>query len=153
MKRRHFIGIDVHCQFCEMAVVDAVGNVMYRDRCATTIPALLAVLEKLPRSRSLVIEEGPLAGWLWRSLAGAVERMVVSEPRRNRLIAQDGDKDDDLDAEKLARVPCGPALPSPGLQRSMAPPLPTIELSCRRRRWRGFGRPEQTPRTIPALAA
>jgi transposase len=104
MKRRHFIGIDVHCQFCEIAVVDAVGNVVCRERCATSIQALLAVLEKVPRPRSLVIEEGPLAGWLWRGLASAVERMVVSEPRRNRLIAKDGDKDDDLDAEKLAQL-------------------------------------------------
>jgi transposase len=30
--------------------------------------------------------------------------MVVSEPRRNRLIATEGDKDDDLDAEKLAQL-------------------------------------------------
>jgi len=104
MKRHHFIGIDVHCQFCEIAVVDAVGKVVCRDRCATTISTLLAVLEKVPRPRSLVIEEGSLAGWLWRGLATAVERMVVSEPRRNRLIAKGGDKDDDLDAEKLAQL-------------------------------------------------
>ena len=104
MKRSYFIGIDVHCQFCEIAVVDVVGNVMFRDRCTTTIPTLLAVLEKVPRPRSLVVEEGSLAGWLWRGLAGAVERMVVSEPRRNRLIAKEGDKDDDLDAEKLAQL-------------------------------------------------
>jgi transposase len=104
MKRSHFIGIDVHCQFCEVAVVDAVGKVVFRDRCATTIPTLLAVLEKVPRPRSLVVEEGPLASWLWRGLAGAVERMVVSEPRRNRLIAKEGDKDDNLDAEKLAQL-------------------------------------------------
>ena len=104
MKRSYFIGIDVHCQFCEIAVVDVVGKVVCRDRCTTTIPTLLAVLEKVPRPRSLVVEEGSLAGWLWRGLAGAVERMVVSEPRRNRLIAKEGDKDDDLDAEKLAQL-------------------------------------------------
>jgi hypothetical protein len=81
-----------------------VGKVVCRDRCATTISTLLAVLEKVPRPRSLVIDEGSLAGWLWRGLATAVEHMVVSEPRRNRLIAKGGDKDDDLDAEKLAQL-------------------------------------------------
>jgi transposase len=30
--------------------------------------------------------------------------MVVSEPRRNRLIVEDGDKDDDIDGEKLAQL-------------------------------------------------
>ena len=39
MKRSYFIGIDVHCQFCEIAVVDVVGNVMFRDRCTTTMDA------------------------------------------------------------------------------------------------------------------
>jgi transposase len=104
MKRAHFIGIDVHCQFCELAVVTAAGQVVRRERCATTIPALREVVVAVPRPRQLVIEEGPLAGWLWRELHAEVERLVVSEPRRNRLIATDGDKDDDLDAEKLAQL-------------------------------------------------
>jgi len=104
MKRSHFIGIDVHCQFCEIAVINAAGKVVQRERCATTIPALLAVLKTVPRPCSVVIEEGPMAGWLWRSLHVEVDSMVVSEPRRNRLIAKEGDKDDDLDAEKLAQL-------------------------------------------------
>lgn len=104
MKRTHFIGIDVHCQFCEIAVITTAGPVVGRDRCATTVPALREVVTAVPRPRQLVIEEGPLAGWLWRELHTEVERMVVSEPRRNRLIAKDGDKDDDLDAEKLAQL-------------------------------------------------
>jgi transposase len=104
MKRDHFIGIDVHCQFCEIAVVTAAGQVVQRDRCATTVAALHERIEQVPRPRQLVIEEGPLAGWLWRSLHTEVDRLVVSDPRRNRLIAHDGDKDDDLDAEKLAQL-------------------------------------------------
>jgi transposase len=104
MKRRHFIGIDTHCQFCEIAVVNHSGELVQRDRCATCIPTLLQVIDQVPQPRALVIEEGPLAGWLWRSLHEAVDEMVVSEPRRNRLIAKEGDKDDDLDAEKLAQL-------------------------------------------------
>jgi transposase len=104
MKRGHFIGVDVHCLFCEIAVVTAAGKVVQRDRCPTTISALQELVAAVPRPRRLVIEEGPLAGWLWRNLHGAVDDMVVSEPRRNRLIAKEGDKDDDLDAEKLAQL-------------------------------------------------
>lgn len=104
MKRSHFIAADVHCQFSQIAVVDRQGKVIQRDRCNTTIAALLGVVEAVPRPRALVIEEGPMAGWLWRGLHHAVDRMVVSEPRRNRLICEDGDKDDDLDAEKLAQL-------------------------------------------------
>lgn len=75
---------------------------MQRERSDTTIPTLLQVVEVVPRPRALVIGEGPLAGRLWRSLRRAVDRMAVSQPRRNRLISQDGDKDDPVDAEKLA---------------------------------------------------
>jgi transposase len=104
MKRSHFIGIDVHCQFCEIAVVSSTGAVVSRGRCETAIPPLLQVIETVPQSRALVIEEGPLAGWLWRGLHHAVDRMVVSQPRRNRLISAEGDKDDPIDAEKLAQL-------------------------------------------------
>jgi transposase len=104
MKRGHFIGIDVHCQFCEIAVLAAAGDVVQRHRCATTVAALQGLIDQVPRPRQLAIEEGPLAGWLWRELHAAVDRLVVSEPRRNRLIAAGGDKDDDLDAEKLAQL-------------------------------------------------
>ena len=104
MKRGHYIGVDVHCQFCEIAVVDSHGNVVGRQRTDTTITALAAVVEKVLRPRSLVIEEGPLAGWLTRNLRPLLDDMTVSEPRRNRLIAKEGDKDDDIDAEKLAQL-------------------------------------------------
>ena len=102
--KRYCIGVDVHCAFSEVAMLDVAGKLLRRDRCATTIPALVAELEKVVRPRCVVIEEGPLADWLWRNLHGHVEEMVVCNPRRNRLIAQEGDKDDPLDAEKLAQL-------------------------------------------------
>jgi transposase len=123
MKRGHFIGVDVHCQFCEIAVVDGRGNVESRQRTETSIVALLPVVEGVPRPRRLVIEEGPLACWLWRNLHTAVDEMVVSEPRRNRLIAEGGDKDDDIDAEKLAQLLRGgyvkPVHQSPSLEQAV----------------------------------
>jgi transposase len=104
MKRSHFIGMDVHCLFCEIAVVDDKGQVVRRERADTTIAALAPILESVPRPRFLTIEEGPLAGWLWRNLRPLLDDMTVCEPRRNRLIAHDGDKDDDIDGEKLAQL-------------------------------------------------
>lgn len=104
MKQRHFSGVDVHCKFCEVAAVNGLGHVVHRGRCVTTIPALVEELEKIPRPRCVVIEEGPLADWLWRHLRPHVDELVICEPRRNRLIAREGDKDDPLDAEKLAQL-------------------------------------------------
>jgi transposase len=104
MNRSHYIGLDVHCAFTEMAVVTQAGRLTKRQRCATTIPALREALDAVARPRAVAFEEGPLADWLWRNLHDHVEELTVCDPRRNRLIAKDADKDDPLDAEKLAQL-------------------------------------------------
>jgi transposase len=104
MSAQHFIALDTHCEFCEMVALSATGRIVKRDRCATSIPALIELLESVRRPRTLTFEEGPLADWLARNLRPAVDRLVVCEPRRNALIAKDGDKDDPLDAERLAHL-------------------------------------------------
>lgn len=55
----------------------------------------------------VVIEEGPPADGLNRGLGERGETVVVCDPRRNHLIAKDSDKDDAMDAEKLARLARG----------------------------------------------
>ncbi len=52
--------------------------------------------------RPLTFEECPMAGWLYRNLNKQVDTITVCDPRRNKLIASDGDKDDKIDAAKLA---------------------------------------------------
>lgn len=104
MKRLYFIGLDVHCTFTEIAVVNSAGQLVQRQRCATTIPALVEVLDSLPQPRRVAWEEGPLADWLWRNLAGHADELLVCDPRRNHLIAKESDKDDPIDAEKLAQL-------------------------------------------------
>lgn len=100
----HFIALDVHCAFSEMAVVSARGKLLRRERCATAIPALVEQLKRVRRVRRLTFEEGPLADWLARELRSHVDELIVCEPRRNHWIARDGDKDDPVDALKLAEL-------------------------------------------------
>jgi transposase len=102
MKRGYFIGLDTHGSFCEMAVVTSDGKLVQRGNCQTAISVLREMIGKVPAPRHLVFEEGPLANWLYRNLVEHVEALTVAEPRRNRLIACEGDKDDPIDAEKLA---------------------------------------------------
>ena len=98
----HYIALDVHCAFCEMAVVTGTGKLVGRDRCETRIPALREVIAKVRRPRRVTFEAGPLADWLARELRSSVDELVVCEPRRNSWIARDGDKDDPIDARNLA---------------------------------------------------
>jgi len=62
------------------------------------------LLAQVKRPRILTFEEGPMAGWLARNLRPHVDQLIVCDPKRNALIAKDGDKDDPIDAEKLARL-------------------------------------------------
>ena len=93
MERVHFIGLDVHTQGTEMAVVSQTGRVTRRERCKTTIPDLLTILRRIRQLRHVVIEEGPIADWLLRNLSDAVDSFTICDPRRNHLIAKDSDKD------------------------------------------------------------
>jgi transposase len=104
MKREYFIGLDTHGSFCEMAVITGSGSLVKRGRCATSIATLREMIGNVPAPRHLAFEEGPLANWLYRNLKEHVASLTVAEPRRNRLICCEGDKDDPVDAEKLAQL-------------------------------------------------
>jgi len=113
MKREYFIGLDTHGTFCEMAVVTGKGNLVRRGRCDTTIEALRKLIAPVPAPRHVVMEEGPLANWLYRNLKPHVTSLTVSDPRRNRLICCEGDKDDAVDALQLAQLLRGGGLLKP----------------------------------------
>lgn len=104
MLRWYSIGLDTHSRTVEMAAQSPSGQKVRRDRCSTTIPAILAMVQAVPKPRRIALEEGPLADWLWRSLREHGETVTVCDPRRNRLIAADSDKDDPIDAAKLANL-------------------------------------------------
>ena len=100
----HYIGADVHCNNTELAV-EQKGRIVRRYSVATTVRAIRDVLDEIGGTRHLALEEGPLAGWLYRNLVDQVDTLVVCNPRRNKLIAEDdGDKDDPIDAAKLATL-------------------------------------------------
>lgn len=101
-RRMNYIAIDVHSSFCEGGHLDSTGRQRDAWHVATAVPPLVEAIDKVPRPRSLVIEEGPLADWLARNLRGHVDEMVVADPHRNALIARDGDKSDAIDWRKLA---------------------------------------------------
>ena len=80
------------------------GKVIRRERCRTTVRDVYGILATVPKPRVTVIEEGPLADWLFRALGERGEMLVVCDPRRNHLVAKDSDKDDAIDAEKLGQL-------------------------------------------------
>ena len=106
MMTRKYIGADVHCRLTELAILER-DEVVQRHRIPTTIPQFVRVLGTLSGQRILVMEEGPMAGWLSRNLRRHADRIIVTDPRRNHYIAKDGDKSDPIDAAKLAQLARG----------------------------------------------
>lgn len=104
MQDGHVIAFDTHCAFTEAVVMTARGRIVQRRRVATTIPALRALIGEVRRPRYVVLEESTLADWLVRELRGCAEEVLACDPRRNAHISKDGDKDDPIDAEKLAQL-------------------------------------------------
>ena len=104
VRTNHYISLDVHCEFTEIAVVTGTGQITKRHRCKTAIPSLLEAITGIAHPRYVTFEEGPMAEWLFRSLSPHADEVLVCEPRRNHLIAKDSEKDDPIDAEKLAQL-------------------------------------------------
>lgn len=98
-----YIGADVDCKSTELAV-ERGKKIVRRERVTTDVVSIGRFLNSVPGRKALVIEEGPMAGWLRRNLQPQVDRFVVCDPRRNRLITCDGDKTDAVDAGKLASL-------------------------------------------------
>ncbi|MBL7186581.1 MAG: hypothetical protein ISS70_09660 [Phycisphaerae bacterium] len=80
---------------------------MARYSVPTTVPAISTVLNSFQGKNVFAMEEGPMSGWLYRNLNEKVDKFTVSEPRRNRLITCEGDKDDKIDSGKLTSLPRG----------------------------------------------
>jgi len=99
----NYIGADVDCKMTEMAV-ERQGKIVMRDRVPTDIRSISNFLSSISGRKEMVIEEGPMAGWLYRNLGRKVDRFVVCDPRRNKLISCDGDKDDAIDAGDLTSL-------------------------------------------------
>jgi transposase len=97
----YYIGADVHSNSTELAI-EKNNKILRSYTLPTSIAALSSVLDSLKGEKHLVIEEGPMADWLYRNLSKKVDEMIVCDPRRNKLIDSDGDKDDKIDAAKLA---------------------------------------------------
>jgi len=97
----YYIGADMDSKMTELAI-EKKEKIVRRYRVPTTIPALREVLGSIEGTKFLTFEEGPMAGWLYRNLKDNVDDLLVCDPRRNKLIACDGDKDDSIDAGKLS---------------------------------------------------
>ena len=104
MKLRSYCALDLHHKHTVIEAQNAQGGVsLHRD--VPTEPAyLIGALKAVRGPAGVVIEEGPMSDWAMRVIQPYVSEVVICDPRRNRLISDDGDKSDDIDPGKLIEL-------------------------------------------------
>lgn len=107
MRAVHYIAMDTHSYTTDVCVKTRANSPGRTWRVRTTVPALREAIASVPRPRYVTFEEGPLASWLYRNLKGDADKLIVCDPRKNALVAKDGDKDDPIDAGKLNDLQIG----------------------------------------------
>lgn len=113
------IGVDLGDEYSQLCVLDESGAIVEQGRIRTDNQALKNRFRSMPRAR-IAIEAGTHSPWVSRILEECGHEVLVANPRKLRLIYENDQKDDDVDAEYLARVArLDPKLLSPIEHRSV----------------------------------
>jgi len=99
MNTNKYIGIDVHQATSVFAVMDQQGKLLGEAVLETKPQVLVDFIKSQRGTVSVTFEEGTYANWLYDVLQPQVAKVVVCDPRKNKL---DGNKSDKIDARKLA---------------------------------------------------
>jgi len=101
---KKYIGIDAHCKYCDIAVVDEKGKLLSHTSVKTSAENLIEAVKQVKGERAVVVEESTLAGWLHRTLSPYCDEFEVSDPQHNEVIAKSEKKSDRHDARMLAQL-------------------------------------------------
>jgi len=98
-----YIGLDVHQDTVSAAVLDHRGKLIMQSVIATRAAAILDFLHGIQGTLHVTFEEGVHSAWLYDLLQRRVARVLVCDPRKNKLL-KSGNKGDLIDARKLAEL-------------------------------------------------
>jgi transposase len=105
-----FIGLDVHRDFCEVAIAEA-GRVRLAGRVKTEPEALALFAQSLAVEDEVALEATGNALGIARVIEPHVGRVVLANPKAVKGIIQAGAKTDKIDARTLAKLLAGGFLP------------------------------------------
>ena len=99
----YYVGLDVHKASICIAVLNADGKLMMESVVETSAATVLDFLKGLRGEVEVTFEEGTHAAWLYDVLKKTKAKVIVCNPRKNRLL-HDGNKSDKIDARELAKL-------------------------------------------------
>ena len=98
------IGMDGHITTLEFAVVNEADRLVKADRVPTSVNGFMAFVRTVPRPRIIYMEESTLAAWALETCVRFGEKLVITDAKRNHWIGSSDQKDDPIDALKLAQL-------------------------------------------------
>ena len=99
----HYIAIDWSIENMAIARMTKKSNKITLIDIPADIVEMKVYLKRLKGSKILVVEETTTSQWLYTELRDFVDRMVICDPYRNKLL-NDGPKNDKIDAAKLVHL-------------------------------------------------
>lgn len=99
----HYIAVDWSITNMAIARMTTKSNHIKVMDVPSDVEDLKAYLKNLKGSKILTIEECGVSHWLYVELKGDVDRVLICDPYRNRLLS-DGPKTDKIDAAKLVQL-------------------------------------------------
>ena len=103
----NYIGCDCHISTLDCAVVNERGQETKKQKMNTGAKGLMEFVKSIPKPRKIIIEEGTLANWLLEVCTDYGEKLIITDPKMNRWIGRAGQKNDAIDATKLAHLARG----------------------------------------------
>jgi transposase len=100
----HYIGLDHHRKFTQVAVVNSDDAIVLEMRMPNTLEAIEDLLKRLEESSQAVVEAGPSWGWIYDTFQKLGVSITLANPLQVRLIAETRCKTDRRDALTLARL-------------------------------------------------
>src|SRR6267142_78685 len=101
--KTYYVGMDVHSATLRIAVLNGAGKVVMQSVIETGAERVRGFLKQLRGTVKVTFEEGTQANWLHDIVRGLVSEVMVCDPRHNKLL-QSGNKNDRVDAQKLAEL-------------------------------------------------
>jgi transposase len=103
-KRPLYAALDLHSRYSVLGSMDHEGRTQPRMRFPTQADTLRHYVGQLRQSQRplyLTMEAGALTRWASAIVRSLVERLIVCEPRHNRLINSNPNKNDEADVEGM----------------------------------------------------
>lgn len=99
-----YAGIDLGARVCVWEAVNGRGKSVEKGSFSPSETNLMEFAKRLGPRATILMEEGEMAGWAYRTLLPYAMRVIVCDPKHNAWIYKTSRKSDSIDAGKLAEI-------------------------------------------------